>query len=246
VYAAPAGAADENARRRRPSARRLLVVLLACGVVSSAARCGASDESAPPSRLVDGSRARAPSLHLEGVDGPAIQTRVRIQKIASVDEHSFAGSCLANDWGTEPASIVVERTSASGESATFLSASRRQVLGCDYGGRQRDGGRPWCGVAAGQLPEGRLRDPRLDLGCTTSREEALAFVWVQPTEHARYVAVQEHGYAEVYEVAGGLPVRITTSSDVDVDSLSASFAVSEHTADGKLLREYGLTATPAG
>ncbi|HET7744285.1 MAG TPA: hypothetical protein VFK76_06035 [Gaiellaceae bacterium] len=59
------------------------------------------------------------------------------------------------------------------------------------------------------------------------------------------MAVRQRGYAEVYEVAGRLPIRIATS-DVDADSLRASFAVSEYSRDGTLVREYGLTATPAG
>lgn len=247
MFAAPAGAADENARRRRSSARRLLVVLLACGCVLAAARCGGGGdhENPAPDRLFDGSRARAPSTRLAGLDEPAILTTIRTENVATVDDRSPAGLCLANDWGTSPAGVVVERTGANAESVTFLNTSRRQVLGCDNGGGPREDERRWCGVAAGQLYAGRLRDPRLDLDCSTGHGEPLGFVWVQPAEGARYVAVQQQGYTEVYEVAGALPVRIATN-DVDLDSLRASFAVSEYTTDGKLLREYGMTATPAG
>jgi hypothetical protein len=133
----------------------------------------------------------------------------------------------------------------TGESVTFLNASRRQVLGCDNGGGPREDDRRWCGVAAGQLHAGRLRDPRLDLGCSTESGDPLGFVWVQPGRSTRYVAVRQPGYAEIYEVAGALPIRIATS-DVDVGSLRASFAVSEYARDGRLVREYGITATPAG
>ena len=240
MSAAPAGAADENARRRRSSARRLLVVLLACGCVLAAARCGGGDHENPAqARLFDGSRARAPSTRLAGLDEPAILTTIRTENVATVDARSPAGLCLANDWGTPPAGVVVERTGVSAESVTFLNTSRRQVLGCDNGGGAREDERRWCGVAAGQLYAGRLRDPRLDLDCSTGRGDPLGIVWVQPAEGARYVAVQQRGYAEVYEVAGGLPVRIATTSDVNLDLLRASFAVSEYTATGSCFASTG-------
>ena len=246
MSAVPAGAADENARRRRSSARRLFVVLLACACILGAARCGGGDASPPPGRLLDGSPARAPATRLAGIEGPAILTTVRTERVAAVDARSLPGSCLANDWGTPPAGVVVERTGASGTSVTFLNASHRQVLGCDYSAGPHEDDRRWCGVAAGQLHAGRLRDPRLDLGCSTRGGDPLGFVWVQPAEGTRYVTVQEEGFAEVYEIAGALPVRIATTSQVDVDSLRASFAVSEYTRRGKLLREYGVAAIPAG
>ena len=49
--------------------------------------------------------------------------------------------------------------------------------------------------------------------------DPLGFVWVQPAEGARYVAVQQQGYAEIYEVAGALPVADRDDEPVDVDSL---------------------------
>lgn len=207
--------------------------------------CGQQDERAP-SHLFDGAPPRRLSIPLTGLDGPAILTRVRTASIQSIDPRSAAGRCLAYDWGTSPAGVVVERTSASGASVTFQNVSRRQLLGCDDGGGPHEAGHRWCGVAAGQLHGGRLRDPRLDIECTSDRGDPLGFLWVQPAAGARYVAVQERGYAEVYEVAGGLPIRVATTSGVDVDALRASLTISEYTAHGKLLRQYGVTATPAG
>lgn len=242
MSAGPAGAADENPRERRSSPRRSLVVLLA--VSSFVVGCGGTT-SAAPGRLFDGSRTSAPPTQLAGLRGPAVLTRVRTLDIGAVRSRSLAASCLAYDWGTAPFGVAVERTGTTGESVTFLNRSGRQVLGCDNGGGRRADERRWCGVAAGQLRAGRLRDPRLDLGCTTKSGDPLGFVWVRPHRNTRYVAVRQRGYAEVYEVAGRLPIRIATS-DVDADSLRASFAVSEYSRDGTLVREYGLTATPAG
>jgi hypothetical protein len=212
--------------------------------VVAAAGCGGGHENSVPTSLLDGSQARAPAIALPGLDGRVILTTARTGRVAAASSRSRAGSCVANDWGTPPAGALVERIGTDGESVTFVNASRRDVLGCDGGGPKADGSR-WCGVSAGRLYAGRLRDPRLDLGCSSSHGEPLGFVWVQPAAGTRYVVVQQQGYAEVYEVAGGLPVRIATR-DVDTDALRASFAVSEYTRGGKLLREYGVTASPAG
>ncbi len=62
----------------------------------------------------------------------------------------------------------------------------------------------------------------------------------------RYVAVEQPEYTEVYEAAGGLPVRIFTVSGVDVETSSATFSVSEHDAEGHRLRDYELQAFVAG
>ena len=50
----------------------------------------------------------------------------------------------------------------------------------------------------------------------------------------------------MYEVAGGLPVRVATTSRVDAETSSAVFDISEHDAAGKLLRSYELRAQVAG
>ena len=51
---------------------------------------------------------------------------------------------------------------------------------------------------------------------------------------ARYVVVSQADYAEAYEIAAGLPVRITSTRDVDTLRTRATFEVSEHDADGGL------------
>ena len=56
----------------------------------------------------------------------------------------------------------------------------------------------------------------------------------------------EPDYAEVYAVAGGLPVRVTTATGVQFEDARASFELAEHDAAGKLLRRYRLDAAVAG
>jgi hypothetical protein len=96
------------------------------------------------------------------------------------------------------------------------------------------------------LIRGRLRDPRLDILCRTRSGAPVGLVWAQPSTSARYVAVEQPGYSEVYETAGGLPVRISTTSGVQTDDSLATFELSEHDANGDLVRRYRLTARVAG
>ena len=75
--------------------------------------------------------------------------------------------------------------------------------------------------------------------------EPLAFAWVQPRRAAAYVVVAHRGYDEVYPTAGGVPVRIA-GGDVDIAASRAAFAVSEHAANGRRLRDYELEAAVSG
>jgi hypothetical protein len=139
---------------------------------------------------------------------------------------------------------IVERVGAVGSSVTFASVSG--LHGCDDGQR-REARRHWCGIAFGMLRRGRLDDPRLDVaGCRTVSGGPIGFVWVKAGAETRYVAVSQDGYAEVYEPAAGLPIRIATSAGVTVDGSRATFRISEHDARGRLLRRYRLDAVPAG
>ncbi|MCI0633516.1 MAG: hypothetical protein L0206_06320, partial [Actinobacteria bacterium] len=110
----------------------------------------------------------------------------------------------------------------SSESVTFRESSGRGVFGCDNGLGPREEDRRWCGGAYGVLYSGRLRDPRLSIGCTTLGGTPMGFVWIEPKPHARYVVVGQPGYAEVYEVTGGLPVRVATTTGVEVVGSRAS------------------------
>ena len=74
----------------------------------------------------------------------------------------------------------------------------------------------------------------------------MGFAWIEPGPGAKYVVVQQQGYAEVYEVGGGLPVRVTTTSDVEIEGSRATFELSEHYADGRAIRRYRVDARVAG
>ena len=210
------------------------------------AACNANNDKAPV-MLLDGSPALGSPVDLEGVESPTILTSVSVTTAAKVDEGSAIATCLQQDSNDRPFGGIVMRIGVSGESVTFRNASQRGLYGCDNSEGPREEDRRWCGVAFGQLYAGHLRDPRLDMGaCTTRGGGLVGFAWIEPGPNVRYVAVEQPGYAEVYEKAGDVPIRVTTTSDVEIEGSRAAFDVSEHDSNGKLIRSYRLEARVAG
>jgi hypothetical protein len=145
-----------------------------------------------------------------------------------------------------PSGPVVVRTGVETESVTFRNVRRVGLSACVDSAGMREESRRWCGLAHATLPSGRLLDPRLDIGCLTRDGETIATAWVEPGHGTTYVVVAQDRYAEAYEVAAGLPVRIGSRRGVDVARTRARFEISEHAADGRVLREYRLEAVVAG
>jgi len=223
-----------------PTALAVLV-----GVVALAG-CAGGDRR--PERLLDGSAPAPVPVELEGVQGPSVLTRVKIMRVADalVASHRLR-ACLRIYRLTFRSDLpVVRRVGLTGESITVREAGGRYVDGCDDSPGPREGGRAWCGLATGRLFAGRLRDPRLSLGCRTRDDLPIGFVWIEPGPGARYVMVDQPGYAEVYEVAAGLPVRVTTTTGVGVEESRATLDIAEHDEHGRLLRRARLEARVAG
>jgi hypothetical protein len=220
--------------------------LSALVVAAFLAGCAGGDDGGPI-RLVDGSRALELPIELQGVGRPAVLTASHVTDVLAVQPGSKAETCLRK-WGTEltPAGPLVERVGVSAESITFGEQAGFWVLGCNDSPGPREGDRPWCGGAIGQLYGGRLRDPRIDIGCLSKDGKTVGFAWIEPARGARYVVVEQHGYVEVYEVAGGLPIRVATTSGVRIEGSRAVFDLSEHDAEGSLSRRYRLEAGVAG
>jgi hypothetical protein len=220
----------------------LLLVVLAAAALLAGCFGGGDDESR---LLLDGSPA-GEAVELEGVDGEVVVTAHVVVPTEALDEGSKAATCLAERFQEADAgSDAVVRTGVSTENVTFLEAGGQALLGCSNSPGPREKGR-WCGSSFAQLRTGALTDPRLDVGCRTRDGTPIGFVWIQPGEGTQFVAVAQPGYTEVYEVAGELPIRIATVGGVDVEMSSATFEVSEHDAEGRLLREQTLEAFVAG
>ena len=222
--------------------RRLRLLLVLVVICVSSTGCAGGDNEAP-THLVDGTEASEPRVMLEDVSSPVL-TRVRVIPPDEVEDGSIAASCLDERRPAQPASVLVERLGVESETVTYRDRSGIWLQGCDDTGNA-DG--KWCGGAVGRLYGGHLRDPRLNIAaCETSDGNPVALAWVEPSADARFLVLEQPGYAEVFEVAGKLPIRLATTSGVQLAGSTATFDLTEHDAEGKLLRRYRLEAAVAG
>ena len=207
--------------------------------------CG-GNESGRPKRLINGSPPPKLPADLEGIAGRAVMASVTTSRAGEIGVDSTVAACVERVGRAHLSGPLVVRVGVSGASVTFRDRSGHGLYGCDDSQGPREGRRKECGVAFGQLSEGRLQDPRLNAGaCTTKDGTPLGFAWIEPAKNARYVTVEHDRYVEVYETAGGLPIRVTTD-DVEIEHSSASFRVTEHEPGGELIRRYRLEARVAG
>ena len=154
---------------------------------------------------------------------------------------------LCRPDSVERDALVVERTGVFGESLTFVDRDERTVHACD-GGVDAAGERrpPWCSGSAGRLYEGRLLDPRLDLGCRDGKGRPLAYAWIEPVSGAHWIGVDQGGYTEIYEVLSGLPVRVATRRNIELARSRAVFQVSQYGVGGRELIRGKVEAGVAG
>ena len=239
MSAGAAGARSTPTGRRRGLAR-CLVLVLACALAGTACR------NQVPTQLANGAPARASPVSLETVDQVTVATEVDVIPIGRVESDAALARCVRRFATDAPVEDVVVRIGVVAESVTIASASGRVLYACDGRDSRADGRSDWCGTAFGKFERVHLVDPRLDLVDCAATGRPLAFAWVEPARSARYVALRQPGYVEVYEVKGRLPVRVATTTGVDVDGSRASFDLSEHDPGGKLLRAYELEARVAG
>lgn len=212
-------------------------------LVAAAALAGCGGDSSPP-QLVDGSRAAALPEKLEAHDD-AVMTRVAVLEVGEVKDLSACGLAPASQT-----TDVVERVGLRGSSVTFAGPGT-SLYGCDAipGPPIPDPDNPgdgiWCSSAVARLDADGLNDPRLSL-CEDADREVTAFAWVEPGPGTEWIVVSDAGTQEVYEVAGGLPVRVTSTDSAELGSSRASFDIEEYGAGGEKLRSYVLEAAVAG
>ena len=218
----------------------------ACALMAACAAAGCSSEAkAPPTRLLNGARATPPPVRMDA-PSPQIMTAVSTIAARRAASRAPAGDCARIASGQPPTGPVVVRTGTVGMSVSFRTSSGRALYACDASAPTTAGRTSFCGSAYGRLEHGRLHDPRLDLAaCRTAEGDGIGFAWVEPRPKAAYVAVRQNGYTEVYPVRSATAVRVTTL-DVDPDASGATFELSEHAADGTLIRESTLKARVAG
>jgi hypothetical protein len=158
-------------------------------------------------------------------------------------------ACISADDRADVAAdtTVVERMSVAGESLTFANRDHSGVFACDAGidaAGEREP--PWCHTVFGELAGGRVLDPRLDVICRDRERRPLAYVFVDPVPAARWIGVRQRGYVELYEVLGGLPVRVASTSGIDLGQAGVRLEVAQYDAEGQELVSGELEATVAG
>ena len=184
---------------------------------------------------------------LEGIAEDQLATTVTVVDARQVEPTKRAAQCLRRARDHAAVGPVVARVGVNGESVTFRASSGQSLVACDRAAAATEARDMWCGIAVGRLEHGQLRDPRLDVaGCRDAADDPVAFAWVDPGRAAQYVTVGQPGFTEVYRVVSGLPVRITTTSGIDREGSRASFRITEHDGEGRLLRAYTLDARVAG
>jgi hypothetical protein len=221
-----------------------------CLVALTAAAVGLAgclrDDGSTTGVLLDGTPVREVPVALEGVEETTVLTRTTVSDVASLEPGSAARACIDLFGDAQVEGSAVLRVGLESESVTFREAAGRALLGCANGSGPREANRRWCGSAYGLLSSRRLRDPRLDIGCTTTEGRPVGFAWIEVSERTSYVAVDEGAYVEVYDVAANLPVRVATVAGVEPEGSRATFELSEHDAEGRLLRKDRLEAVVAG
>jgi hypothetical protein len=224
--------AEGAGRKVRP----LSVLLLALALTG----CGGPVH---PERLLDGSRAPARPSALRSLSGRVVVTRVRVATLGELGRDVTACVKSYAPLRLPRMATVVERTGLEGASVTFRKG--QLLYSCDAAPGRHDRPGPWCGGSVGRFRGGLLNDPRLDLICRDAAGKMLGFAWVEPVRGARYLVVQRSGYQEVYEVAGAMPVRVTTS-DVETEGSGATFRIAVYARDGFLLARSTIHAVVAG
>ena len=206
---------------------------------------GGREHAAGRPRLVDGSLPGAPPRELAALGGGAVRVRTRV--LGADESRARIRACARTfDVDVAPGAVLVERIGVAGRSLTFRAERAPWVYACDAtaGPRERPG--PWCGGAVGRLYGGRLRDPRLDIACRRRDRGVVGFAWVHPARGARWVALEEPTYTELYEVVGELPVRVATGSGARIRGSRATFELRQYAADGSEVARTTLTAVVAG
>ena len=209
-----------------------------------ALQTGCGSGPGPHSRLVDGSRPASLPGALRSVHGRVIATKVSVTTLRAAGRRLRACVHRFSPARFPPGATVVERTGLFSSGATFRSGA--WVYGCDATAGPKESAGPWCATAVGRTrSDGTLFDPRVDILCRDAGKHFVGLAWIEPVAGARYVVLRDRGYAEAYEVAGGLPVRVATH-DVDVETSSATFRVEQYDAHGFRLARRTLRAEVAG
>jgi hypothetical protein len=218
---------------RRTSRRGALLALLCAFAVPAVAW-----PASVPRRLIDRSNVPAVPKVLRDQGPNFVMTRVRIVSPKRIRRRFLA---CARDRRALSGRAVVERIGVNGRTITF--AARDSTLeGCDRNPKARAIQKPWCGGSAWVLRSGRVSDARLDICTDRNGNGVVAFGWINPLRHAKWIVVDQPGFREIYPVAAHLPVRVSTVSEIGTPT---TFRTSQYDGHGVLLARKVVVASIA-
>jgi hypothetical protein len=181
-----------------------------------------------------------------GGEKPAVRVvdQVRVREV-TLPGRGLLGRCLRLTPYVRGRVLVVERAGRIARSVTVTQRGSRSIFACDRTGIPLEG-RPWCGFSAGRLRNGQVDDPRLDVLCLDRERRHVGAAFVNPVRGARWIAVDQGSYRELYPVAGGVPVRIAGTRSVDYGRARATFVIAQIGAGGRVLARGRIVAHVAG
>jgi hypothetical protein len=91
-----------------------------------------------------------------------------------------------------------------------------------------------------------VADPRLNILCVDKRDRHVASAFVNTVPGARWIAVDQGPFTELYPAARGLPIRVSSTRGVDYAHARATFRISQLGAGGRVLVRGRLVARVAG
>ena len=214
----------------------------AAAVVLVSAGCGSAH---PSVKLADGSASKPVPTVLERLGKTAVLTSERTVSVRSLDTAGRGCVALNTDRRVAPDETVVERVDHLGSSVTFRPRGGPFVFGCTTAGSSSTTKTTWSGHVVGEIRQGRLVDPRLDIACRTATGTAIGSAWIDPIARAKWIVVRGHGLVQIYPTAASLPVRVTTLS-ADVPTATGVFRVEQYDGQGTRVSEATLRTAVAG
>ncbi len=213
------------------------VVLISAAAVLSAG-CG---NSRPPVKLADGSGGSPLPAALERLGKTSVLTSERTVQLRTLDAQGRACVRLSAGRALAPDQMLVERIDHLGASVTFRLRGEPFAYGCTSSGRSHR----WCGHFVGEIRQGHLVDPRLDIACRTAAGAPIGSAWIEPVAQAKWIVIRGRGVIQIYPTAASLPVRVTTLS-VDIPTATAVFRVEQYDLQGTRVSEATLRPAVAG
>jgi hypothetical protein len=207
-----------------------LVALIAAAAVASGAPAVLVDGSKPPPLPAPFRSVRQP---------PFVLTRAAVVPASRVPRE------CRRYLGRGRVVKIVERVGIDARTWTVRidgpAAGNDSVSGCGLA-RGPGGHLAACSAGTGDLRGSAVIDARLGV-CPAGGHRQIGVGYINPLAAARWIAVEETGYVELFPVVGGVPVQLTTRNS---HGSEATFRITQYSGDGYPLLEATVRTAVAG